>query len=446
MDFVDALQVYVNNLDGDWLKQATAKEQEYTLKFPRTLSKRMAREKMLLDVADLTAFSITELDSNPDYLNCVDGVFDTKTGEILPHSPELLMSKCSRVHLNGERDGKRWEQFLNEIQEGNQDTILFLQQILGSGLVYGNPNEEFYLFYGDTTRNGKSTLLDTVSYVLGDYAKTASFQTFSEQSNRDSSKPSPDLARLCNARFVTVPEPEKRMSLDVAKIKQVTGGNTIVARELHQSFFEYVARFKLYFDMNYYPRVNDNTLFASDRVVVIPFRKHLSKSEIDPTLKRKFRQPETINYIFYWLYDGLKRSRTAKFKDRPKQVEEAIKEYELHEDKFGQFIEDCLISDSELEWKTEHKPSKIPLVALYKLYEDWCGVTGRRAEGKERINDQLKARRIYQHSGKIDGISYRNLCVGYLIRNEAWYTYANQFDRSELEKYVLIFTEDFQKE
>lgn len=452
MAFVDALEAYCLALidDPKWLpdksKGDREEAQKKALAFVHSLSKRDPRNKLMQDVGDLTAFSKEELDSNPDYLNCCDGVLDTTTGDILKHDPGLLMSKCTRVHLHGERDGDRFMQFLDEVQQGDKEMIQFIQQVLGSGLVYGNPNEELYLLHGESTRNGKSTLLNAVSYVLGDYAKAADFKTFSEQGkNADSSRATPDLARLHNARFVTVAEPSQSMSLDVARVKQLTGGNVVVTRGLNESFFEYTAEFKLYFDTNHYPRVNDRTLFSSDRVVVVPFSHHFTKKEIDPTLKKQFQKPETVNFIFWWLFDGLKLSRTAEFKKRPQKVEDATRDYELREDKFGDFMEECLVPDSRVIWKNGHKPSRIPLSVLYKFYEDWCGMTGRRAEGKSRIKEQLQARQIYQKSGKINGVAHRDLCIGYLVRNEAWRLYANQYDRDEIQNYVPTFTKDFQK-
>ena len=452
MEFTDALEAYCLNLinDPEWLPDKSKGDREEAqrkaLAFAHSLSKRDPRNKLMQDVGDLTAFSKEELDGNPDYVNCLDGVIDTATGDILKHDPGLLMSKCTRVHLHGERDGDRFVQFLDEIQQGDKEMIRFIQQVLGSGLVYGNRNEEFFILHGASTRNGKSTLLDAVSYVLGDYAKAADFKTFSEQGkNSDSSKPTPDLARLYNARFVTVSEPSKTMSLDAARLKQLTGGNTIVTRGLNEAFFEYTAEFKLFFDTNYYPHVNDRTIFSSDRVVVIPFDRHFSKTEIDPTLKQRFRKPETVNFIFWWLFDGLKLSRTAEFKKRPQKVEDAIHAYEMHEDAFGDFTEECLVPDSNVIWKNEHKPSRIPLSVLYKLYEDWCGKTGRRAVNKSGIRDQLQARRIYQKSGKINGVAHRDLCIGYLVKNEAWQLYTNQYDRDEIKSYVLTFAKDFHK-
>lgn len=428
MDFARVLPRYIlskiREIKITEADKITDQEIKNILKFARSYSKRDTRRKLIQDIADLTAFSKLELDSNPNYLNCLDGVLDLATGKVLPHNPNFLMSKCTRAEIHGERDGTRWERFLQEIQQGDTEMIQYIQQVLGSGMAYGNPNEEFYIFYGSSTRNGKSTLIETVSYVLGDYAVASDPMTFGEQSkfSSDSSKPTPDLARLYKARFVSVPEPDKKLTLDVAKIKKFTGQNKIIARNLNEGFFEFTADFKLYFDVNCYPRVNDRTLFSSNRVVVIPFEKHFEKDEIDTTLKTQFRRPKAVNYILSWLYEGLKRSKGAGYKQRPKKIEKYVCEFEFHEDRFGQFMEECLIADTENpDWQKHNREgknhsSKIPLKKLYILYRGWCESGGINPQGKEKINDQLKERQIYQYSGKIDGHTYTNLCKGYQIR------------------------------
>ena len=63
--------------------------------------------------------------------------------------------------------GKEWEKFINDVLENNQDKIKYLQKLLGYSLTGGMKEESCYLLYGSTTRNGKSTLVETFAHMLG---------------------------------------------------------------------------------------------------------------------------------------------------------------------------------------------------------------------------------------------------------------------------------------
>ncbi|MCL1882278.1 MAG: hypothetical protein FWF81_00795 [Defluviitaleaceae bacterium] len=103
------------------------------------------------------------------------------------------------------------------------ETARFLQKALGYALSGETALECFFIFYGDKTRNGKSTLSETIAFVMGEYARTIQPQTLSRRP-ADGGAASPDTARLKGARLVNVPEPEKGLELNIALVKQLTGG------------------------------------------------------------------------------------------------------------------------------------------------------------------------------------------------------------------------------
>jgi putative DNA primase/helicase len=102
---------------------------------------------------------------------------------------------------------------------------------------------------------------------------------------------------------VVIPEPDKGLEINSSILKQFTGGDKFVGQNLRESLFEYYPEFTPFFNTNYIPVITDDTLFASGRIIIIPFERHFKADEQDRTLKERFRQPEAMSGILNWLID-----------------------------------------------------------------------------------------------------------------------------------------------
>ena len=280
---------------------------------------------------------------------------------ILQHRREDLITQLAPVDYVGGAVCNRWEKFIEEITSGEKETARFLQKSLGYTLSGSTKYECAFLLWGATSRNGKSTLAETVAHILGDYAKTTSPQTFSNRPT-DGTKVTPDTARLKGARFVVIPEPDKGLELNAALLKQFTGGDTFVGRNLRESPFEYRPEFKPFINTNYLPIITDDTLFASNRIIIIPFERHFKASEQDRTLKDRFRKPENMSGILNWLIEGHKMLQ-AEGLVLPEKLRRCVDEYRQETDDLSDFLLNALI-------EAEHARTKT--MELYQSYASWA--------------------------------------------------------------------------
>lgn len=224
---------------------------------------------------------------------------DLETFEILNHKTDDFLTRCSKVVYDPNAKSTLWEKTINEILENDQEKIDYLQCILGTCLTGEVNKEEFYILYGATSRNGKSTITNTIAYLLGNnkgYAANVNPSSFSKL-NRNPSSTSSDIARLARIRFATVNELSPTTIIDAEKIKTMTGRDFITARPLYAKEIEYVSQFKLFFNTNYLPHITDDIIFESGRVHVIEFNRFFSEEEQDTSLKDKLRQPEHLSGI-----------------------------------------------------------------------------------------------------------------------------------------------------
>lgn len=366
------------------------------------------RETLLRDARDVHAFSRADLDSNDDLFNVANGTINLATGEFYQHRASDMFSKVANVTYDATARSADFEKFISEIMQDDTEKAKYLQKVCGLSLTADTSCEACWLLYGSTTRNGKSTLAETLAHIFGDYATAAPPETLAQRKNKDTRSASGDIARLDGARLLVMSEPPRRMLFDVALLKTLLGRDKITARQLYEREFSFVPKFKLIVNTNSLPLVNDNTLFSSGRVVVIPFEKHFEPAEQDRTLKTRLQSSENASGILNWLLDGLRLYRVEGLK-QPPSIVKATDEYERNSDKIGLFIAECL------------HPCKqnCAASAVYNLYANWCDENGFGTENKRNFFDELSARKLLVPSATVNGRTVRNAVRGYaLISNQ----------------------------
>lgn len=355
---------------------------EKYVKFIRKLGDRRIRDRILKDATSELMIRLAQFDNNPYLINCLNGTYNLKDQSFRePKWDDFLTMQTRFSHTISKADKcDRWIQFINEITEGDEEKQDFLQRALGYSIL-GMSNEEcMFILYGKTTRNGKSTLLNTIEYLLGDYAKVAPVGMICRgDRKKDAEAPSPMLAALKGKRFVTMAESNSYGKLDEEQIKQLTGGEEISARALYQAAFTYKPQFSMWLSCNDLPMVTDKSLFASDRIKVIEFNKHFTPEEQDTHLKDELITPDAMKGIFNWLVEGY-----VKYKKRglfmSEHLRKVIRKYEKDNDIVLQFLEIRCEKDPEAKTKTKE---------LYQAYKTWARAEGYYVLSAYRFNSEL---------------------------------------------------------
>ena len=375
---------------------------------------RLNRRKTIIeDARDSYFVNADMLDQGIFLLNTQNVVLDLTSGtpEVKAHSPDMLLTKICNAEYRPEVRSALWEKVIDDVMEGNEGKKRYLQKKLGRTLTGETCEEEFDIFHGASTRNGKSTILETVAYVLGGaegYALTIKPESLAVKHNADGRQASGDIARLKGCRMLISPEPPKRMLLDVELLKQLTGRDTITARHMHQREIQFKPEFKLFMNTNHLPVVGDDTIFASDRIRVLEFNRHFEPHEQDKQLKSKLIEPENMSGILNWLLEGYRMYREEGV-EPPEEVKRATEDYRQHSDKLGTFIADRL----EYDVSTNTKAGDV-----YTAYSEWCHSNGYCVESKGNFFQDLRDKGIFADSGTVKGVTYRNVVKGYYIKTE----------------------------
>lgn len=366
-------------------------------------SKRMT---MISDAAALVPVGLLDFDTNKDLLNLQNGTLDLRTMQFREHRADDLLMCVANAEYDPAADCPTFKRFIAEVTQAadpdgsmidDPDKAEYLQRILGYCLTADCREDEFYLLYGVSTRNGKSTLLSVIGHILGDYGVMIESDALSQQ--RDTKETNEQRADLRGKRFAHVEEPSKSMILDTGLIKQLTGGTKMRAARKYEHSIEFVPEFKIVFATNYLPTVTDDTLFKSGRCKVVTFERHFTDEEQDKDLRSKLIGESSG--ILNWLLEGLRLYRKKGTKP-PESVAKATSEYQEVSDRVANFLRECTV-ECKGEWRSGND--------LYEVYRQWCDASGYTPDGKHKFFESLRRKKLLEPYKKIDGVVVRNIVL-----------------------------------
>ncbi len=403
ISFTRALQHYVIDAVD---KERTETQKKYEF-YALGLGSRNKRLKMIEDAKSFNSIAWEDLDKDQDLFNCRNGTLNLRTLIFKEHDPADLLTKCANVIFDINAWSEEWEQFMCQIMQGDQDKIEYLQRISGYTLTAETSMEEMYICYGATTRNGKSTFLETIGYLMGDYSEVMNPESISEK-KADASRASPDIVSLAGARFVRCNESPEKMLFNAALVKKMIGNDELKARALYESERKFQPVFKLWMNTNHLPIITDNTVFASNRIKVITFDRHFSDDEQDRHLKERLRTDTVISGIFNWMLEGLQNYRKHDT-DPPECIRQASAAYAQMQDKIGNFISECL---------DPCEGNKMKMSDVYRVYQEWCKESGYGVESNQSFKKKLITKGVFKQHATIQGNTYTNIVINYRFNTD----------------------------
>lgn len=320
--------------------------------------------------------SADQLDAAPWVLNVLNGTLDLRTGQLRPHAREDLLTKLAPVAYDPGALCPTWEAFLSRILAGDVELIRFVQKVIGYSLTGSTQEQCLFILYG-AGANGKSTLIQSISALLGDYARQTPTETLLVQRGDGVRN---DLARLQGARFVSAVEVEGGRRLAEALVKQLTGGDTITARFLYGEHFEFQPMFKLWLAVNHRPVVQGTDHAIWRRIRLLPFTVTIPPAEQDKRLAEKL-QAELAG-ILRWAVEGCQAWQREGL-EPPAAVQRATGDYRAEMDVIAAFIRDCCVLGDKQEVSTS---------ALYAEYVGWCTQVGESPVSQKALAATLKER------------------------------------------------------
>ncbi len=318
-----------------------------------------------------------DLDANSWLLNCQNGTLDLRTGQLRPHRRADLLTRRIPVAWDPFATCPRWERFLDRIFAGNTDTIQFVQRGVGYSLT-GDTREQCIIIGHGGGANGKTTFGRALTDLLDGYAAWTPTETL--LARRQDKIPN-DVARLKGIRLVLAAEAEAGRRLAEALVKRFTGGDKLVARFLHQEFFEFDATFKIWLLVNHRPEIRGTDHAMWRRIRLLPFTVQIPPAEQDKTLPEQLRAE--FPGILRWAVEGCLawQQNGLGWAD---EVRQATAAYREEMDVLGQFLSECCRQGGDDFY--------VAAKDLYGAYKNWCKEVNEQTETQKWFGTRLKER------------------------------------------------------
>jgi len=356
-----------------------------------------SKKAMLNEIEHHLPILPIQMDRYKMALNTPSGIINLKNGDVKAHNPEYYFTKITSVDCAEAADCPRWLAFLDDIFAGDKDLIRYIQKAVGYSLTGSTAEQCAFFLYG-TGRNGKSTFIDVIRDVFGDYAANIQPETIMVKSSQSNAINS-DIARLKGARLVTSVEPNEGVRLNEGLLKQLTGDDTVTARKLYSEEFEFKPEFKLWMATNHKPIIRGTDTGIWRRIHMIPFDVQIPEDKVDKNLTHKLKAEMTG--IFKWCIDGCLMWQREGLQ-MPAAVLKSVREYRREMDVISAFIEDKCTLEGTVQAST-----------LYAAYVSWADSNNEYCMSNTKFSTEL-AKRFEKVRGKnynfFNGISLSKEC------------------------------------
>lgn len=349
----------------------------------------------------------SEFDKNPWLLGVQNGVVDLRSGILLKGKPEQLVSKqCSCEFVEEEIDMTAWLKFLNDIYNGDQELIDFLQRLFGYAAT-GETSEHVFPFFLGGGRNGKSLFLATIMRVFGDYSAVIPCELFLKTNQpKSTSQADPAVMKLEGLRFAVSSEVEEGARFSAKNVKLYTGGDELEGRNPYDKELRNFMPTHLSAMIGNHepvPPAGDPAFWDRTFLIYHPIRF------VDGEPQNEFERPKNPNMeeelkgmdkqALAWIADGtVKWLANGKKLDPPDSVLKATEDYKEDADWIGQFMNECC---------EKNPKSSTGSTELYTAFVIWY---------REKINQKKNAtptQRAFALKIKPrDGIEYKRLTSG----------------------------------
>ena len=342
---------------------------------------RKTQRREVLDYMELIVDEKPAADAR--YIAFLNGVLDIVTGNLLPFSPDLVVTNQIPWNYVPDAYNELADKTLNKLACGDQIIRSLLEECIGYCFYRRNELGKAFILTGDKS-NGKSTFLDCVKAILGE--QNVSALDLKELGDRFST--SMMFGKLANIGDDI--GDDFLQGSQVSIFKKVVTGNRIKAERKGQDPFEFNPYIKLLFSANDIPRMKDKTGAVLRRLVIIPFNARFSKTlpngepdpDYNPFIKYELVEQSSLEYLIRLGVEGLKRILENDEFSKSEKVQQQLDEYEEENNPIIAFIADCGVEMIENE----------PTADVYKRYQVFCAENSMQPMSKIVFSKQINKR------------------------------------------------------
>lgn len=316
---------------------------------------------------------VKRLDSNKQLVCFTNGVFDLDKMRLREGRPEDYISLSMDAVFEPYEDLRETTEavqmldFLRKVLPKEEVRRYILKHI--STFLSGKTDEQKFPIWTGSGSNGKSQLVKLIEITFDKYFHKLPSSVLT-QKRPPSSSATPEISLLVGKRFVSFAETEKTDKLQVGYMKELSGGDTIMARPLYGKPFNFKPQFKMLLMCNELPYVDANDGGTWRRLRICDFPSKFVDNP-DPSVENEYLKDNDIpNKLSSWrhVFASLLIQMYALYKKdglmEPDSVMYHTREYQKKSDLYQDFIEDNIEC-------TDGPKDNLLINILYTRFKAW---------------------------------------------------------------------------
>jgi putative DNA primase/helicase len=329
----------------------------------------------LASTHEAIAIGPEDLDADPFVINCANGTFDLRTGQLSAHDPSDLLTKITGAAYDPTARGAQWHKFLQRVQP-DQKMREFLARLVGHALE-GRVAEHVLPIFCRDGANGKGTFINAIITALGDYADAADPDLLTARSFDAHPTGTADLFGL---RLAILHETDAGRRLAEATVKRLTGGDRLKARRMREDFWSFDPSHTFIMLTNHKPLVSGTDEGIWRRLRLVPWPVVIPAPERDEDLGQRLGLEAAS--ILTWIVEGYRVWRDRGL-DEPEPVTLATNSYRIESDVLGRFLDErCLLGPNFTVRSSE----------LFNIWSAWCAREGEVIGTNKAFTEALQGR------------------------------------------------------
>lgn len=293
------------------------------------------------------------------YFVFANGVLDTDTMKLLPHSEKYLTNNIFDVDFDPNAKCEEFQKCL-DYSLGKEEQMT-LQELCGYMLFPDCRHEKIGVLVGNG-RNGKSLILRAISNALGE--SRVSHYNLAEMTDTKGLSIAKSMGMIANISYD---------SGNIIKVgsepvfKQYCSGEPLKAKLLYKDHTETTSYPKSIIAVNELPQSADFSDGFYRRFLIVEFPKQIPIERVDVNLFDRLKKEQVG--ILLWIIDGYKRLKSNGRFTESESTKQAMDDYRTNSDNVKIFLR-------ETGWHKSDK--KVKLANLYSLYKEWAEKNGYR--------------------------------------------------------------------
>lgn len=328
-----------------------------------------------------------------DYINCLDGVLNWRTGEFTQHDSKYRLTSQIQANwlspVKADFETSRFKKFLDGILD--KETQKTLQEAMGLMLSpHAQECQTSFCFLGNGS-NGKSKLMDIMAQLVGKQnISSLGFSKFSGEF---------DLASLEGKSLNLVYDDDLSDANGKigAAFKSVVCGEPVNVNRKNKDHQPMQFNITHFFGLNVMPSVREKSHGIFRRIAILPFRKTFGSEEdvaagradcVKESYITKDIMENEMDLIFRWSVEGLKRLAAKDFNLTISEAsKEEMEDYKRDSDSAYQFLQE------EIESAPGYRVYVSDVIGAYNLF---CDANGIKPMDGRNFGKRLKALGVQQ--------------------------------------------------